>query len=94
MKALARRVHRLEERFGSKPERDFVRDPAGRLRVVVSRIDRPLNLAASTCTRKISATGFLSEVVRLDGSAKDLSREGLDDFVCSFPVTQDGERIR
>jgi hypothetical protein len=86
MKTLVRRLRRIEDQLGPKVQRDFVRNPRQRLRIVVARMDRPLNLSTSRCTRTLSTDGFLMEVVRLDGIRTGLGEEELERFVASFPV--------
>jgi hypothetical protein len=66
MKTVIRRLRRIEDLLGAV-QPDFVRNPRQRLRIVVAKMDRPLNLATSRCTRTLSPDGFLMEVVRLDG---------------------------
>lgn len=84
MKPCVRRVVRLENRV-SPPTRDFARNPRDRLRLVVSNVG-VLNLERSTCVRSLTADGFLTEVVRLDGIRGNLTDEELDRFVESFPI--------
>jgi hypothetical protein len=38
------------------------------------------------CRRTLNGNGLLTEIVELDGSRKELSREDLDRFVASFAV--------
>jgi hypothetical protein len=45
--------------------------------VVVSSVCRPANLAKSKCLRMHHDNGLLTEIVELDGSRKELSREDL-----------------
>jgi len=71
---------------GGKIERDFVRNRRGRLRIVVCRTDRALSLETARCQRTLTASGSLTEVVRLDGTRGALSDEDLEKFVQSFPV--------
>ena len=86
MKTVVRRLRRIEDQLGPNVQCDFVRNPRRRLRLVVARMDRPLNLATSRCTRTLSPDGFLMEVVRLDGIRTGLGEEELERFVASFPV--------
>jgi hypothetical protein len=86
MKALAKRVERLQRRRAAAVERDYVQNPRDHFRMVVSRMDRPLNLETSRCARTLSADGTLTELVRLDGIRGDLSNEELERFVARFPV--------
>ena len=89
MKAVLNRVRRLETHFAPRIERDFVRNPRRRLRIVVSRMDRALSLETSRCRRMLNADGSLTEVVRLDGIRGALSDADLEKFVQSFPVERD-----
>ena len=84
MKTVIRRITRLEDRFA--PQRDFLVNPRGRLRIVVCRMDRALRLETSRCRRTLTASGSLTEVVRLDGTRGSLSDEELEKFVQRFPV--------
>jgi len=84
MKTVIRRITRLEDRFA--PQRDFLVNPRGRLRIVVCRMDRALSLETSKCRRTLTVDGSLMEVVRLDGIRGALSDEDLEKFVQSFPV--------
>jgi hypothetical protein len=70
MKNLDRRPARFEDRLAPA---DFARDP--RQRVVVCRMGRTLSLETSTCRRTLSADGFLTEMVRLDGARGSLTDE-------------------
>jgi hypothetical protein len=83
MKAVIKRLTRLEDRFGPPP--DFVRNPRYRLRLVVSRAG-PLSLERSKCTRTLASSGALIEVVRFDGYREGLSDSELARFVDTFPV--------
>jgi hypothetical protein len=53
---------------------------------VVSSMDHTLDLGTSTCRRTLTANGYLSEVVRLNGIRGSLTVEELDRFVEGFPV--------
>ena len=86
MKAVIRRIARLENRLAPKVQPDFVCHPRHRLRLVVSGLDRALRLETSTCTRTLTASGCLTEVVKLDGSREGLTDEDLEKFFKSFPV--------
>ena len=83
MKNLGRRLARLEDRLAPT---DFARDPRQRLRVVVCNLGRTLSLETSTCRRTLSADGFLTEMVRLDGARGGLTDEEMEKFVEGFPV--------
>ena len=86
MKAVIRRIARLEERFAPRVQRDFMRHPRHHIRLVVSGMDSDLTLEASTCHRTLTASGCLIEAVRLDGRRDGLTDEELQKFVKSFPV--------
>jgi hypothetical protein len=58
------------------------------VRLVVSRVYGPLNLATSTYTRMRSPIGALTEVVELDGAADGMSGEELERFISGFPLRQ------
>jgi hypothetical protein len=47
---------------------------------------RTLSLETSTCRRTLSADGFLTEMVRLDGARGGLTDEEVEKFVEGFPV--------
>ena len=57
-----------------------------RIRLVVSAIARPLNLANSTCRRTLAPNGLMTDFVTLDGSQKGLTDEDLEKFIAGFPV--------
>jgi hypothetical protein len=80
MKALTRRLHRLEERAG------LAGKPRERLLVVVSGVGRPLNLAGSTCRRRLAPDGSLIDHVYLDGNRNGLTDEEMERFIERFPI--------
>ena len=86
MKAVIRRIARLEEQLAPKVQPGFLRHPRHHMRLVVSALDRDLTLETSTCHRTLTASGCLIEVVRLDGRRDGLTDEELEKFVESFPV--------
>jgi hypothetical protein len=49
-------------------------------------MDRALRLETSTCRRTLTASGSLTEVVRLDGIRGGLTDEELEKFVQSFSI--------
>jgi hypothetical protein len=49
-------------------------------------MDRSLSSETSTCSRTLDTKGFLTEIVRLNGSRGDLTDEVLEQSVASFPV--------
>jgi hypothetical protein len=82
MKAIVRRVGRLEERF----ETQLSGKPKSGLRIIVTRAgSEAANLATSTCTRYVR-DGLLTEVVQLDGARGSISDEKLETFVARFPI--------
>jgi hypothetical protein len=87
MTTLERRIERLE-----KCTHDVAN--ASVMRVVISACGRPLNLAGSSCDRMLGAKGSITEIVRLDGSRDQITDEGLDAFVASFPVQRSSHTHR
>lgn len=85
MKAMAKRIVRLEERF-APVRQDYMRDPRKRHRVTITNIGKELNLVTSTCRRTLSTDGALFEMVRLDGSRSGLTDAEFETFVGSFPI--------
>jgi hypothetical protein len=59
------------------------------MRVLVSGMCKPANLANSGCTRTLR-NGVLTEIVDLDGSCDELSDEQLESFIESFPIREEG----
>ena len=86
MRTVVRRIARLEDQFKPAIQPDFLRNPRQSLRMVVSEMDHRLSLETSTCRRTLTASGSLTEVVRLDGIRGGLSDEELEKFVQSFPI--------
>lgn len=87
MKAIGRRLCRLEDRFAPRDK------PRDRVRVVVSGIGPEECLQNATCERTLCANGSLVEVVRLNGSVDGLTDEDLDKFVESFPIEPVGGHV-
>jgi hypothetical protein len=81
----------LETHFEPKIERDWVRNPREKLRLVASRMDQPLNLETSHCRRHLTDDHCLMELVVLDGFRSDISEEDLQHFIETFPVETEGE---
>jgi hypothetical protein len=79
MKAIVRRVGRLEDRFQLSGK------PKSSLRIIVALAGSEANLATSTCTRYVR-DGLLTEVVQLDGAMGSISDEELETFVARFPI--------
>jgi hypothetical protein len=83
MKAIVRRVGRLEDRFQTQ----LSGKPKSSLRIIVTRAGSgAASLATSTCTRRLDNTGGLIETVDLDGDDSEISEEELEQFVASFPI--------
>ena len=78
--SLVSRVKTLErqKRAASKPP----------LRVVVSGVVGPCDLATATCRRTLCPDGTLLELVTLNSSTNGLSDEELERFVTSFPIEE------
>jgi len=90
MKAIVRRVGRLEERF----ETQLSGKPKSSLRIIVTRAGSgAANLATSACTRYIR-DGLLTEVVQVDGAGGSISddEDELETFVARFPISAPGGR--
>ena len=88
MKAIIRRVGRLEDRYAIHS--------SGQLRIAVRAIistpwNGPLNLAASTCRRRLNPGRAVTEIVELHGRAEDIGEEDLERFIASFPVQVSGD---
>jgi hypothetical protein len=82
MKAILRRVVRLEDRF----ETQLSDKAKSSVRIIVTLAgSEPASLATSTCTRHVRAD-VLTEVVELDGARGSISDEELERFVASFPI--------
>ena len=86
MKAILKRVGRLEDRFAI--------NSSGKPQVTVRAIFHsswrgPVNLATSTCRRTLNPGGGIFEIVELDGDDDGLSEEELEKFIASFPI-EDG----
>jgi len=88
MRTVIRRLRRLEQQLIPPPQRDYLSCPRDRFRIVVSRMDRTLNLESSSCTRMLTSDGYLMETIRLDGIRGGLTDEELDRFVERFPIQQ------
>jgi hypothetical protein len=83
MKAIVRRVGRLEDRFQTQ----LSGKPKSSLRIIVTRAGSgATNLATSTCTRRLNNNGGLIETVDLDGDDSGISEEELEQFIASFPI--------
>ena len=82
MKAIARRLRRLEDQVGS----------AGRqresFRLVLRRLDREPGLEGATCRRTLLPNGTVNENVVLgtSRSGRELSTGELDGWIATFPI--------
>ncbi len=90
MKAITRRLYRLERQFGpgAGQPRDY-------FRLIVRRMDRKAGLAGATCTRTLLPGGMVSEVVRLDkGSCgREPTDAELERWIATFPIEMPDGRI-
>jgi hypothetical protein len=87
MKAILRRVDRLEDQFQTQ----LSGKPKSSLRIIVARGESgAANLATSTCTRRLNNSGGLIEIVDLDGADSGISEEELENFIASFPIEASG----
>jgi hypothetical protein len=75
MKMLSKRLFRLESELAVRNRRD----PKKTLRLVVRHLGRKLDNAS--CKRTLTASGFLTEVVHLDGMRNSLSDADLERFI-------------
>jgi hypothetical protein len=80
MRALARRLHKLEELAGVSGM------PRQRMRLVILTVGRTRDLARCTCRRTLAPNGLLTEFVDLDGASPEWSDEDIDRFVARFPI--------
>ena len=85
MTTLTKRLARLESRL-VPIQPDFARHPRQRLRVIVYNLGREPSLETSTCQRTLNADGYLSEIVRLDGTRDGLPDADLENFIERFPI--------
>jgi len=81
VKAVIRRLDRLEDRFRLTKPRNV-------LRIILTRIGDEADLKKATCSRSLSAGGFLMELVNLKGCNNTFTSEEMDRFVESFPITR------
>ena len=65
---------------------DYLLNPTSHMRIVASAIGRTTKLETSSCTRLLTESGALSEVVILDGTGGDLPGDASEQFVQSFPM--------
>jgi hypothetical protein len=93
VKAIAKRLCRLEEQIGSAD-----RKPRVSSRIVLRRVDSIPGLAGAACWRTLLPDGTVSESVALGTSSngREVTDEELDAWVASFPIEEqeDGIRVR
>jgi hypothetical protein len=83
MKAIIKRLHRLEDLLEAADEK-----PQHVFRMVVRRLDRLPSLDGATCRRTLWPNGTVGESVVL-GTGRDgreLTDEELDEWIDSFPI--------
>jgi hypothetical protein len=90
MKAIARRLYRLEERLEAegKPRKTF--------RIMTRPKGRELDLENSSCQRTLCADGTVCESITL-AEAKDgreVTDEEVEEWVATFPIEVPDGRIR
>jgi hypothetical protein len=84
MTIIDRRLRKLEDRFGPADGK-----PRRRLRLLVSMAGSRPSLENATCKRTLCSDGTLLEMVEFNkhnGGPDELTNEGLDTWVESFPV--------
>ena len=77
MKAIMRRLRRLEEQVAFSPEP---------IRILCCYDHGSTDLAMSKCSRRYLPNGTLMEIVTLWGTGDDLSPEQLEEFIARFPI--------
>ena len=79
MKAIAKRLRRLEDQFGfaDRPPRQY-------LRIVVERLDRTQRSEHAICRRTLWPDGTRFEMVHL--GREELASEDLDRWISSIPI--------
>lgn len=91
---------RLQSQFPARPtqlraaQQDQHSPHSKRLQIVAWRAGRELDLANATSDRKLSAGGYLSELVQLDGSPDQMSEEELHELIASFPLHRPERHLR
>jgi hypothetical protein len=83
MKPMVRRLHRLEEHFGTADR------PLARMRLLVMTLGSKLCLEDATCKRTRCAGGQLVEVVEFQNHSEgrdEISEPELDHWADRFPV--------
>jgi hypothetical protein len=82
MKAIAKRLRRLEDEFGLADGK-----PRDRFRLVVRSAGEMLGSESATSRRTLCPDGTLMELVEMSAThARGLSQEELDEWVASFSV--------
>jgi hypothetical protein len=86
MKAIAKRLRRLEDLFAPAE-----RKPRDYFRIVLRRLDRKPGLEGATCRRTWWPDDTVNENVVLGTrhGGRDLTDEELDEWVQSFPIEQE-----
>src|SRR5580700_7786298 len=88
MKAIARRLGRLEDHLGAAD-----RKPRKRFRVMTGRTGRAkLDLKSSSCQRTLCADGTVSESIVLvrGNNGREVTYAELEEWVESFPIDGPG----
>jgi hypothetical protein len=82
VKAIAKRLRRLEDQFGPADGK-----PRERFRLVVRSAGEMLGPETATCRRTLCPDGTLMELIEMSAThARGLSQEELDQWVASSPV--------
>ena len=91
MKAIARRLRRLEDQFASADGK-----PRDYFRIVLIRLDRIPGLEGATCRRTMWPGGTVSESVVMGTSrdGREPTEEQLDRWVASFPIEPFSKKLR
>ena len=91
MKAIAKRLCRLEDRFGPADSKPRVSS-----RIVLRRVDRIPGLEGAACWRTLLPDGTVSESVVMGASnnGRAVTEQDLDAWVASFPIEVQGHGIR
>jgi hypothetical protein len=88
MRAVVRRIDRLEDQFGAAYGR-----PRRRLRMMISMAGAKPSLEDATCRRTLCSDGTLMELVEFkqhNAGPDELTEEELDAWLESFPVVEAG----
>jgi hypothetical protein len=79
MRRVKGRIEKLEKSLALSGK------PKEGLRLIVSEVAKPTNLAKATCTRTLEGD-YLREILMLNGGRHGLSDEDLDKFIKTFPI--------